>query len=327
MSWISFVIILVLLASAYGGFRRGAAETLVALICYLIALTLGFLFYPYLSLLLESLFHISEGIGRLSSFLGIIIIAEIGLSLATEIIYRKIYSAKERRFIWNWDHWFGFIPGLIGGWLFIAILMLCLLVLPISGSVKDALNQSSLAKATSKSVGFLTNDIKDIFIPASNDAQLAIRNLNNALFPENYELTFKFPDNLNCQPDPKQEEEMLRLINLERTKNNLKPLIIDPSLRTIARQHSLEMFRLSYFDHNSPISGSPFDRMQAAGIRFVNAGENIAYAANLTSAHEGLMHSPKHRENILSNNFNYVGIGIINAGDWGDMYTQDFVGR
>jgi uncharacterized protein YkwD len=124
--------------------------------------------------------------------------------------------------------------------------------------------------------------------------------------------------------DPAAEERMLELLNGERTRVGLRPLVADDRLREVARAHSLEMFQLDYFSHDSPNTGSPFDRMRAAGITFVVAGENLAFAPNVDAAHQGLMNSPGHRANILRAEFGRVGIGVIRSLAQGSMFTQDF---
>ena len=85
------------------------------------------------------------------------------------------------------------------------------------------------------------------------------------------------------------------------------------------------MFKLKYFGHQSPVSGSPFDRLKAAGITYTRAGENLAYAQSVAVAHRALMDSPGHRENILRPEFTRIGIGVINAGAYGRMVTQLFI--
>jgi uncharacterized protein YkwD len=125
-------------------------------------------------------------------------------------------------------------------------------------------------------------------------------------------------------PDDAAEQQMLDLLNAERTRAGLKPLAADTRLRDVARAHSLEMFQLDYFSHTSPTAGTPFDRMHAAGIGFVIAGENLAYAPNVEIAHQGLMNSPGHRANILRPEFGHVGIGVIRSQAQGSMFTQDF---
>lgn len=64
--------------------------------------------------------------------------------------------------------------------------------------------------------------------------------------------------------------------------------------------------------------------MRNAGIGFDVAGENLAFAPSVEVAHEGLMNSPGHRENILSPDFCRVGIGVQNSGVYGRMFSQEF---
>jgi uncharacterized protein YkwD len=56
----------------------------------------------------------------------------------------------------------------------------------------------------------------------------------------------------------------------------------------------------------------------------LSAGENLAYAPSVAIAHEGLMNSPGHRENILRASFNKLGVGVIDAGVNGKMFCQEF---
>ena len=84
------------------------------------------------------------------------------------------------------------------------------------------------------------------------------------------------------------------------------------------------MFNLGYFAHQSPVTGSPFDRMKRANIPFGVAGENLAYAPNVQIAHEGLMNSPGHRANILRGEFSRVGIVVIKSDFRGSMFSQEF---
>jgi uncharacterized protein YkwD len=126
------------------------------------------------------------------------------------------------------------------------------------------------------------------------------------------------------EQDPDAEQQMLDLVNMERSRAGLQPLVADDHLRDVARAHSLEMFQMDYFSHTSPTAGTPFDRMHAAGIQFLVAGENLAYAPNVQVAHQGLMNSPGHRANILRPEFGRVGIGVIRSLAQGSMFTQDF---
>jgi uncharacterized protein YkwD len=84
------------------------------------------------------------------------------------------------------------------------------------------------------------------------------------------------------------------------------------------------MFARGYFSHVTPEGRSPFDRMEAAGVSFRTAGENLALAPTLRIAHTGLMNSPGHRANILRPAFGRLGIGVMDGGPRGLMVTQNF---
>jgi uncharacterized protein YkwD len=84
------------------------------------------------------------------------------------------------------------------------------------------------------------------------------------------------------------------------------------------------MWNQEYFAHVDPSGKDPFDRMEAAGIFALIAGENIALAPSLTAADTGLMNSPLHKKNILDPQYHKIGIGVIDGGIYGKMFTQDF---
>jgi uncharacterized protein YkwD len=67
--------------------------------------------------------------------------------------------------------------------------------------------------------------------------------------------------------------------------------------------------------------------MKSYGISYKYAGENIAGAPTVEKAHSSLMNSPGHRRNILNPNYTHVGIGIIDGGPYGKMFTQLFISK
>jgi hypothetical protein len=67
-------------------------------------------------------------------------------------------------------------------------------------------------------------------------------------------------------------------------------------------------------------------RFAATGLRFDNAGENIALDDDAASAHQDFLVSVHHRENMLSTNYNVMGIGIVQRD--GRLYVaEDFAYR
>ncbi|TCP69696.1 CAP domain-containing protein [Baia soyae] len=123
------------------------------------------------------------------------------------------------------------------------------------------------------------------------------------------------------------ENEVVRLVNIERQKAGLKPLVADTKISSVARVKSQDMIDNRYFNHQSPRYGSPFDMMSHFGIRYQTAGENIA-AGQPTPAEvmKSWMNSPGHRANILSSNFTKIGVGFVKGGSYGMYWTQQFAG-
>ena len=120
------------------------------------------------------------------------------------------------------------------------------------------------------------------------------------------------------------EQEVIRLVNVERAKAGLKALTEDWELSRVARYKSQDMHDLRYFSHNSPTYGSPFDMMKAFGIRYRTAGENIAMGYRTPAAVvQGWMNSPGHRANILNASYTKIGVGYVASGNY---WTQHFIG-
>ncbi len=119
---------------------------------------------------------------------------------------------------------------------------------------------------------------------------------------------------------------MLNLVNQERTRAGLSPLEMDASLVKLARLKAQDMINKGYFGHNSPTYGSPFEMMKTYGVKYSYAGENLAGAPSVSSAHKNLMNSSGHRANILNSNYTKVGIGVVSGGPYGKMFVQMFIG-
>jgi len=119
---------------------------------------------------------------------------------------------------------------------------------------------------------------------------------------------------------------MLSLVNEEREKAGLGPLMFNIKLTEVARIKSQDMIDNKYFAHDSPTYGSPFEMMKQFGITYRYAAENLALHPSVESAHQGLMNSPGHRANILNPNLTEIGIGIIPNSQGRYYVTQMFIG-
>ena len=125
------------------------------------------------------------------------------------------------------------------------------------------------------------------------------------------------------------EQDAFDRVNAERTAAGLSALVMDEDLRAVARAHSEDMVARGFFAHVNPDGRNPFQRMGAAGLKYVSAGENIAmnnFANAAQKAVEGWMASPPHRANILHTQFNHTGMGIAVSSTGVYYFTQDFIG-
>jgi len=106
-------------------------------------------------------------------------------------------------------------------------------------------------------------------------------------------------------------ENVLLDINKERIYYGLQPLKLDPDLDFAAKQKSEDMIERNYFEHYA-YGLSPWDFIRNSGYNYLYAGENLAM--NFSTS-EGMvdawMNSDSHRRNILDEDFEEVGIGVV----------------
>lgn len=122
------------------------------------------------------------------------------------------------------------------------------------------------------------------------------------------------------------EDEVARLVNVERAKNGLPALTSNWQLSRVARYKSQDMVNKNYFSHTSPTYGSPFKMMESFGIRFSSAGENIAYGQRTPAeVMNSWMNSPGHRANILSPSYTQIGVGLAKTSSGVSYWTQMFI--
>jgi uncharacterized protein YkwD len=133
------------------------------------------------------------------------------------------------------------------------------------------------------------------------------------------------PSPNNSSPyDVEAERELLDLANQARAQAGVGPLQMNDGLTQAARAHASEMARQQQLSHQ--FSGEPALAQRLAtncSLHLDQAGENVAYASSVDQAHQGLMHSPPHRENLLNPSYNVAGFGVVRAGV--SLYVaQDF---
>ncbi len=316
MNWADLAIIGIIALFGISGYFKGFIKQLYDLGTLILAFLVSVKFYVSFSVYLAGKFSLSPNFGKVLSFFIIWIIIQFILNIAFHFIYPLI-PEKIRKSIFNKGA--GAIPGVLWGLIFVAIFLTLVAVFPIQNKYKeDIVNSKTGGFLLSKSQ-LLENYASNVFGGAINDTLTFLTVKPNS--GESVDLGFK-TDKVTIDED--SENEMLIKLNKERTSRGLDPLVMDEKLRDLARVHSRDMFARGYFAHNNPDGKDPFDRMDDFGIKYMAAGENLALAPNVDLAHEGLMNSPGHRANILTAEFGKIGIGVIDGGPYGKMFSQEF---
>lgn len=315
--WVDILLLLFILLNVAAGWQRGFILSVLDLVRWLGSWLAGLFFYKWVSGWLAMITDWSETWRNPIAFLLVVAVVSVLIHLIGFAFLRRIPKDAHRHRI---NHVFGLLPGLVNGLVTAAILSALLFALPISDRLSEAVQESYLTNR----LAVFTDQIEHALVPIFDPA---IRQTFNRLVTiepgsdELVELPFKVE---NSRPAPSLEEQMLDLINQERTSRGLKPLVADPELAEVARKHSADMFERGYFSHYTPEGVDPFERMKQAGVRYRTAGENLALAPTLQIAHTGLMNSPGHRANILDPRYGRVGIGIMDGGRRGLMVSQEF---
>jgi uncharacterized protein YkwD len=124
------------------------------------------------------------------------------------------------------------------------------------------------------------------------------------------------------------EASLLQAVNATRRGHGLRPLRVDPRLRTAARSWSGSLLRSNAFTH-----GDFAGRMKTFHV-YGLSGENLAWGtgsyASAGSVVALWLASAVHRENLLRPSFRRIGIGIARGTFQGypgaSIVTADFGG-
>lgn len=120
------------------------------------------------------------------------------------------------------------------------------------------------------------------------------------------------------------ERQAFDLTNVYRLRHGRQPLAWRKDLAEMALYHSKDMAANGYFSHDSLNGDTLADRAKKFKVSYRSLGENIAKGyGNTLRAVGGLYNSKGHRENMLTSEFKYLGVGVAFSGS--TLYlTQNF---
>ena len=318
LNWIDWVIFGVVAYYALLGWQAGFFPLVISFISFIAAVWAAIAWQAPVAEFFTEKFGIAS---TWSLVLSYIIIAFLVQEVVAEIL-RAVISKIPKRFVSSKiAEWLGALVSALNGLIIITFLLLVALVLPLRGTVKNDIRTSGIG-------GFLTQFIQKHGGPI----QSAVEGVGDGarkfftVEPQSKErITLDVaPKSADLRVDAAAESRMLALANAERVKAGAPALVVDDKIVVVARAYSRDMFERRYFSHYSPEGEDAAGRMDKGGVSFTVAGENLAYAPDVETAHRGLMESEGHKRNILDPQFRRIGIGIIATDSFGIMITQNF---
>lgn len=318
-NWVDLLIVAIVIYALIDGWRRGLLVLLANLISFLASLWLAVRYHGIAAGFLTTTFGLTSAWTTVSGYMIVgllsqLVIETIVLALLTRLP-SDIFASRA-------NVWLGSVVSSVNALIVTAFVFLLVLALPLRGTIRQDVRQSvlgmQLVRLAETYGGRVRSSVEELaqtatkFMTVQPGSQESIR----LDIPQNWS---------DLAISPEEEREMVRLVNEERTSRGFEPLTVHSGLTAVAEEKSRDMFKRQYFSHYDPDGRNASDRADAAGITYGIIGENLAYAPDLGTAHQGLMDSPGHRENILEPRYRNVGIGVIDGGIYGKMYTQLFI--
>jgi uncharacterized protein YkwD len=314
---IDILLLILILLSLLNGYRRGFVHGVLDLAGWVLSLVAGLRYHQPVARWLGPRFDLwSEVWDQPIAFILVALLTGVAVHVVGYWLLKRLPEDIHERRI---NQVFGLLPGFANGLITAAIVSALLLAIPLSEGLNERARESAIANRLAIAAERLEGQLRPVF----GEAIARSLNLLTIRPDSNERVTLPFTVS-TTRPRPDLETRMLDLVNQERQAAGLTPLAADPELTEVARRHSADMFARGYFAHDTPEGLTPFDRMRAADVRFLIAGENLALAPSLPMAHTGLMNSPGHRANILRREFGRVGIGVMDGGMRGLMVSQEF---
>ena len=317
-NWIDLIIIAIIIYFASEAFRIGFWAILANFVSFFASLFVALWGYQYASALLQDNFALSRSSSNAVGFFLTAVIAEGVMSYLTILSVSKMPSGLFKKW---WGKALAIIPGAGEGLVLISFILTLFLTLPIYPKVKADITESKIGGAIIKQTSGLEAKIDDIFGGVIEDSltYLTVKPGSRETIPITTEIYER-----GLEVDAQSEAEMFALVNQERRKQGIHELTLRSEVVPVARAHATDMWERQYFGHVSPDGKDVGDRLDEAGISYVIAGENLALAPTVSTAHNGLMNSEGHRANILEPKFKRLAIGVIDNGVYGKIFVQVF---
>lgn len=315
-NWIDFIIIVILLYFVSEAWKYGFWIVLADFLGFLVSLVIALFGYSYVSEILQSSFSLPVSI---SKAIGFMIVAGLSQGVLGFFLSSLVKKIPYRFWKKPWNEIAGTFPAIGQGLVLLSFFLTLIISLPLSPAIKKAATDSKIGGFLIKNTSGVEAGLNEVFGGLVEDSLTYL-----IVKPGSTEPVPIVAEKENLKVDFAAENEMLKLVNQERKKRGIDELSLRTELLPVARSHANDMWVRGYFGHVSPEGENVGDRLEKEGLDYQMAGENLALAPTVETAHTGLMNSEGHRENILDPDFKRVGIGVIDNGVYGKMFVQVF---
>lgn len=316
-NWIDLVILVILAYYVSEAWRFGFWVMLADFAGFLVSLLAGLLGFSLAANLLRYFFLLPYSVANALGFLVVTGFSESTLGYLFTWLIRKIPFKLWRR---PWSNILAIVPAVGKGLIIISFILILTLAFPITPQIKNDISSSKIGGFLVTRTQGLEGRINQIFGGIIKDSLTYL-----TVDPKSHESIAIPGGKAELSFDETSETAMFNLINEERRKRGIAQLVWTAEIVPVARAHAMDMWERAYFGHISPDNKDVWDRLVEAKISFSGAGENLALAPTLQTAHNGLMNSEGHRRNILDPDFEKVGIGVVDNGVYGKMFVQVFI--
>lgn len=315
-NWIDLVILIVFIVFAVEGIAIGFFYALADFLSFLLSLLVALRFYPEVSNILLSSFSLGAGVSKAAAFVIVAVVSEAFFGLVGRTAVSKVPTWLRQLGLLRL---FGIFPSIGQALIIVSFVLALVLTLPISPKIKSDITNSSIGSILISQTSAVEREVSRIFGDAAQESLTYI-----VTQPGSRELIRLQSEIGKLEINLESEKEIFDLTNNERRGRGVHELIWDENLVQVARAHATDMWQRRYFAHYSPEGKDVGDRLDEANISYFVAGENLALAPTVATAHTGLMSSEGHRKNILDDQFVRVGMGVIDNGVYGKMFVQVF---
>ena len=208
----------------------------------------------------------------------------------------------------------------------------------INNNCKPSNPNDNIEADNNNSNDYPENNVEDNTVNNDNVENDSVNDNNSEIIPPNMEENNSNNENINSPIVDESEDNFIaqveqliyQKVNEERAKVRISQLSYNSVMEKYARIKSKDMGENNYFSHEDLNGKLITEKMKQDGVSYRAWGENIAYIGGVSDANKlaeqfmtNWMNSSGHRANILSTNFESIGIGVYKSGN--RVYaTQEF---